>query len=316
MISIIIANYNKVAFIGRTVESALSQSDVSEVIIVDDASTDGSMDVLRGMLPADPRVILVPLSQNRGQSFSENRGLERATCDFVLYLDSDDLLVPDCCSARLRIALAAPDADAWVFPMATFVDSPERPTGLWIPRPGDHLRNVLSHRLDWQLMQALWRREFLGRIGGFDESFMRLTDVSLHTRALLAGARIRCYPDRAADCLYRVSPERYSWPMDQLAVRHVDGAIHYVRTYRSLVPEHLRYLLVGTLLAVAETLSHWWRIGNLSTRDFEALTSRLVDEVPIRSQRLAFRAFVIMQRRSPVRIRGLTWAARRALRLP
>jgi glycosyltransferase involved in cell wall biosynthesis len=316
VISIIVANYNKASYIEATIRSALVQDSVSQVIVVDDASTDGSLDVLRNLAREDSRVLLVALAQNRGQSFSENRGLERATGKYVLYLDSDDLLEPGCCAGRVEVAESEPNADAWVFPMATFADSPQRPVGAWIPRPGNHLQHFLSHRLDWQLMQAIWRREFLDRIGGFDESFMRLTDVSLHTRALLAGARVRCYPNRATDCLYRISPERYSWSVDKLATRHVTGAIHYVTIYRDLVPVHMSHLLSGTLLAILETLVHWWRIGKLSNRDFIALSDRLLEHAPSASQRKVLRIYRFMHRISPVRVRGLGWAARRALRLP
>lgn len=316
MISIIVANYNKASFIEATIRSALVQDSVSQVIVVDDASSDGSLDVLRKLAREDSRVLLVALAENRGQSFSENRGLERATGKYVLYLDSDDLLEPGCCAGRVEVAESEPEADAWVFPMATFIDCPQRPVGAWIPRPGNHLRHFLSHRLDWQLMQAIWRREFLEQIGGFDESFVRLTDVSLHTRALLAGARVKCYPNRAIDCLYRISPERYSWSMDKLATRHVNGAIHYVATYRDLVPIQMRHLLAGTLLAIMETLVHWWRIGKLPNGDFVALSDRLLENAPSPGQRNVLRMYRSIHRISPSHVRGLGWAARRALRLP
>jgi glycosyltransferase involved in cell wall biosynthesis len=316
MISVIIANYNKEAFVERTILSALAQDEVSEVIVVDDASSDGSLDVIRRTVGNDPRAIVIGLETNRGQSFTENRGLERATGKYVIYLDSDDLLAPACCADRLRTAEDAPGFDAWVFPMTTFADDPEKPNGAWIPRAGDHLCHVLAHKLDWQLMQALWRREFLVRIGGFDETFVRLTDVSLHTRALLAGARVKCFPGLPPDCMYRIAPERYSWSVDELAARHVKGAIHYVTTYRPQVPAHLRHLLAGTLLAAIHRLVHWRRIGKLSPARFDELSRQLVGEAHSRRQRAILKGYLWANLASPIHVRGLSWMARKALRLP
>ena len=316
MISVIIANYNKEAFVERTIRSALAQDQVSDLIVVDDASSDGSMDVIRRTVGNDRRAIVIGLETNRGQSFTENRGLERATGRYVIFLDSDDLLAPACCANRLRTAEDAPGFDAWVFPMTTFADDPEKPNGTWIPRTGDHLRHVLAHKLDWQLTQALWRREFLVRIGGFDETFVRLTDVSLHTRALLAGARVKCYPGLPPDCMYRIAPERYSWSVDELAARHVKGAIHYVTTYRPQVPPQLRHLLVGTLLAAIQRLAHWRRIGKLTSERFGALAEQLVGEASSRRQRAVLRTYVWANHASPVNVRGLNWMARKVLGLP
>jgi glycosyltransferase involved in cell wall biosynthesis len=316
MISIVVANFNKRQFIEATLRSALDQAAVSEIIVVDDASTDGSIDVIRGLAEAEPRIVVVSLDRNRGQSFSENRGLERATGDYVIYLDSDDLLAPGCCERRLAAAMSAPDADAWVFPMSTFTDDPARPTGSWVPRSGDHLRNVLAHKLDWQLMQALWRREFLVRIGGFDETFVRLTDVSLHTRALLAGARIRCFPSHGEDSMYRIAPDRYSWSVEELAARHVKGALHYVVTYRGQVPPHLRHLLSGTLLAAMQRLLHWWRIGKLPTPALDRLSAQLIEHGNSARERAVLKAYLQLCKISPIRPRGLTWVGRRALGVP
>ncbi len=316
MISIIIANFNKSAFVGKAIRSALEQTAVSEIIVIDDDSTDGSLGVIDGIARKDTRVSYLAFTRNHGQSFCENRGLDRATGEYVMFLDSDDLLRPGCCAKRLAEAEASPHNDAWLFPMFTFADDADRPSGTWIPRPGDHLRNVLAHRLDWQLMQALWRRDFLLRIGGFDESFVRLTDVSLHTRALLAGARVRCHPDHEPDCLYRIAPDRYSWSVDELADRHVRGALHYVLTYRPEVRPDMRHLLVGTLLAALHRLIHWHRSGRLSADRFDALSSSLVDACESPFQRAVLRAYLVANRPVPFHVRGLTWAARRVLGLP
>ncbi len=143
-ISIVIANHNKAAFLESTIRSAIGQERVGQVVVVDDASTDGSAELIRALAAEHSLIEPVFLPENRGQSFSENAGLGRASGDFVLFLDSDDLLDPDCCGHRSRMIESFLYFDAWVFPMHTFDSDPARPTGQWVPRPGNHLLRFLS----------------------------------------------------------------------------------------------------------------------------------------------------------------------------
>ncbi len=76
-VSVIIPAYNAEATIERAVATVLNQTSAPlEVIVVDDASTDGTRDVLRRMIEADPRVKLLENPVNRGPSGSRNRGLQ------------------------------------------------------------------------------------------------------------------------------------------------------------------------------------------------------------------------------------------------
>jgi len=89
-VSIITPSYNSAKFIGRTIESVLSQSYSDwEMIIVDDCSRDKSVEVIKKYL--DDRIRLINLTDNRGAAFARNKALEVATGRFIAFLDSDDL---------------------------------------------------------------------------------------------------------------------------------------------------------------------------------------------------------------------------------
>jgi glycosyltransferase involved in cell wall biosynthesis len=91
-VSIVINNYNYGRFIRQAIESALSQTyNNTEVIIVDDGSTDGSADIIQEY--ADRATVI--LKQNGGQASAFNVGVSRATGDLILLLDSDDYLLPE-----------------------------------------------------------------------------------------------------------------------------------------------------------------------------------------------------------------------------
>ena len=76
VISFIIANYNGSRFLGKAVASALAQRNVDiEVIIVDDCSSDDSVQIAQGLAKADPRVRFIALASNSGPAGARNAAL-------------------------------------------------------------------------------------------------------------------------------------------------------------------------------------------------------------------------------------------------
>jgi glycosyltransferase involved in cell wall biosynthesis len=91
-VSIVINNYNYGRFVRQAIESALAQTyQETEVIIVDDGSTDESVDIIKEY---EDRATVI-LKDNGGQASAFNVGIARATGDLILLLDSDDYLFPD-----------------------------------------------------------------------------------------------------------------------------------------------------------------------------------------------------------------------------
>ena len=94
-VSIIITNYNYGKFLARCIRSCLAQKSVKvEVIVVDDKSSDESMEVL-DTFQQDVRVIRN--GRNLGVSMSANRGIRAAKSQFVVRVDSDDFISSDMC---------------------------------------------------------------------------------------------------------------------------------------------------------------------------------------------------------------------------
>lgn len=91
LVSVVINNYNYGRFLKQAVETALAQTyENVEVIVVDDGSTDSSREILRGFM-AKVKVIE---KANGGQASAFNIGIKAASGDYILLLDSDDLLFP------------------------------------------------------------------------------------------------------------------------------------------------------------------------------------------------------------------------------
>jgi len=90
--SVVITCYNHAGYIGDAVDSALRQSWApAQIIVVDDASTDTSVEVLRRY---GNTITLIAHSQNQGISKARNAGTAPATGDYLVYLDGDDILKP------------------------------------------------------------------------------------------------------------------------------------------------------------------------------------------------------------------------------
>jgi glycosyltransferase involved in cell wall biosynthesis len=106
-ISVVLATYNRRHSLPRAIASVLAQDDVRfELIIVDDASRDGTADYLATL--ADPRIRTVMAERNGGPGAARNLGLKAARAGIVAFLDSDDAYLPH----RLAAPLAAFAADA------------------------------------------------------------------------------------------------------------------------------------------------------------------------------------------------------------
>src|SRR5689334_19611863 len=91
LVSVIVPAYNAEQFITKTVDNVFQQTWKSiELIIVNDGSSDRTSEVLEPYLK-DGRLVYIE-QQNQGSSTAKNMGLQRATGDFIQYLDADDLL--------------------------------------------------------------------------------------------------------------------------------------------------------------------------------------------------------------------------------
>src|ERR1022692_2070993 len=104
-VSAVIPTYNRARFVGEAIDSILAQSrPVDEIIVVDDGSTDNTVESLKKYGAA----IRCVRHQNNGPSAARNRGVKESKCDFVAFLDSDDLWVPRKNELQLRFLVDNP----------------------------------------------------------------------------------------------------------------------------------------------------------------------------------------------------------------
>lgn len=102
VISVITASYNYENYISDAIKSVLAQTFSDwELIIVDDASSDNSVDIIKQFL-GDNRIKLICNDTNKGLAETLKTGLKHSTGEWIAFLESDDMLTPDCLEKRLQ----------------------------------------------------------------------------------------------------------------------------------------------------------------------------------------------------------------------
>lgn len=96
-VSVIMPCYNNARWLPKCIESCLLQTDdyLKEIIVVDDASTDNSWEVLTGYQKKYPNRLKLIKNTDKGANNARNKGFEHATGEFIQWLDSDDFLLPE-----------------------------------------------------------------------------------------------------------------------------------------------------------------------------------------------------------------------------
>jgi len=189
LVSVLIPCFNAERWVAKAIESALAQTWADkEVIVVDDGSTDGSLEVIRGFGNA----IRCETGPNRGGNVARNRLLDLARGEWLQYLDADDCLLPDKVLSQMTCFEANPDVDVLYGPviMEHWSPSASRREVLLIPEPHDPW--ILLAR--WYLPQtgaALWRKQAIVDVGGWKPDQPCCQEHELYVRLLMAGKRFR-----------------------------------------------------------------------------------------------------------------------------
>lgn len=106
LVSIVTANYNCEKFIEDTIKSVQAQTYTDwEMIIVDDFSTDKSIEIINQYIKKDSRIKLIELECNSGAAVARNRAIEEANGRYIAFLDSDDLWLPEKLEKQLKFML-------------------------------------------------------------------------------------------------------------------------------------------------------------------------------------------------------------------
>ena len=180
LVSVVVPAYNAEQYLAETLESALAQDwDPFEVIVVDDGSTDRTAEIAESY-----EGVRCIRRENGGASAARNTGVAHARGELVANLDSDDLLPPTRLRVQAEHLLANPDVGC-VFGRQEWLNPPP-----WLARDA-----VYGDVDGIPLNSAMFRRDVLLSLGGYDESFARGEDLDLVVRMRERGIEFTVLPD-------------------------------------------------------------------------------------------------------------------------
>jgi succinoglycan biosynthesis protein ExoU len=197
-ICVIIAAKNAADTIGMAVASALREGQVSEVVVVDDGSSDGTVDAARAADDGSGRMKIISFEKNRGPSAARNAAIEQSSAPLIAILDADDFFFP----GRFAPMLAERDwdfvadniafvADPDALPMPVRFQSRGRTLSLLEFVEGNISRRG-KPRGETGFLKPVMRRAFIEEHGlRYDEALRLGEDYDFYVRALAKGARYR-----------------------------------------------------------------------------------------------------------------------------
>lgn len=284
MVSIVMPNFNKGKFIEESINSVLGQSYPNiELIIIDDNSTDNSDEVIKNMVSRSSQIKYYRQSENKGGSFARNIGIKNATGEYIMFLDSDDLITLDCIKNRVKYSSENNDDDFIVFTIGTFIDKIGDYNSIWNDYHGDHLKRFLSHDLPWHTSSCFWKSNTLKELNGFNDSFVRLQDVELHTRALLMdNVSYHCVDNVEPDCYYRISNDRIETNLFDFYQRRINGVLKYIDFFKNyLIQKDRKGMAKYLRLTYFEMLAQVLNISSkIKKQEFDLLLESLLQKMP------------------------------------
>jgi glycosyltransferase involved in cell wall biosynthesis len=282
LVSIITASYNKVNFIKETILSVIQQSYSNwELLIIDDCSTDKTVAQVENLVN-DKRIKLFKNESNRGANFCRNMGIDNAKGDYLIFLDADDILALDCLKNRVSTAIQNPEIQLFVFTMGVFYHKIGDSDQNWVPSSKDPLKGFLQHKLPWSILQPFWKADFLIHLNGFDESFKRLEDVELNTRALLdKDLKYKLVPGKP-DCYYRIDEARKIFNTYEFLQRWVlSTRKYYFKFYDEANSLHIQNYLIGTINQTYLQMLLNYKLKKIDSEQMIELEMKLFKELPI-----------------------------------
>jgi len=188
MVSIIIPTFNREKYISETLDSLLSQTYADwECIVVDDGSTDTTVDLVSKYLE-DSRFSFYhrPNEMLKGANSCRNYGFLKSNGTYIKFLDSDDILTPDCLEKQVAILKSNQNIKVCFSYGRYFNDSTKELEEFWSRNKdySDYLLGHITNQIRWQTADPLWRKSFFTEVP-FKEGLMNSQEWLMHGEALL-----------------------------------------------------------------------------------------------------------------------------------
>lgn len=205
-ISIIMATYNRGKLIAEAINSVYAQNYPNlQLIVVDDGSTDNTIEVVKPWLERDDFIFLQ--QANQGQPAAQNLALTRANGEFICFIDSDNIWLPGKIERQLAFMLEHPEVDILYGDLITIDGNGQETSRHNMPRYSGHIYRELLKDNCVSGNTAMIRRHCIDRYGPFDPSVRVAADFEMWLR-YSPHCQFHYLPEFFAK--YRVFPDQVS----------------------------------------------------------------------------------------------------------
>lgn len=269
MISIITPVKGRTGLFSQTYASVMNQTVLDwEWIIIDDGSTESEYCEIEKLCNSDDRVSFTKRdNKGCGASYCRNVGADKATGEWLVFLDADDLLAAEFVENRINDIKSNSDLDFIAYRTLVFHEHPFDTDILWNDfTDEDDLDRFLKVDTPWQTTGVVWNKKFFSRIGGFDAECKNWQDWEIHVRALTENPRyIKVVRD--IDFFYRKS----NWSDISTKNASKDFLLDRIETVDKLIPmlkksnmltSRRRYFIAKLLFSINSLLCKEYAIGD------------------------------------------------------
>ena len=192
-VTVIIPTFNRASIVGRAIRSVLAQTYRDwELIVVDDASTDGTEEVVKRF--QDQRIKYILHDQNRRVSAARNTGIRGAQGEYVSFLDDDDEWLPEKLQKELEVFHNSDPEVGLVYAGKTVFDEHGNVLQVRMPLESGWVYDaMLDRHFIGSPSRVTVRKQVLESVGGFDETFVNCQDYDLWLRVARV-SKIACVP--------------------------------------------------------------------------------------------------------------------------
>jgi len=244
-ISVIMSAYNSEKYIEEAIESILDQTFADfEFIIIDDASEDNTLDIIKSYQKSDQRIKLLRNNNNLGLTRSLNKALKHSQSEYIARMDADDISHPERFETQINYLKDNPGIDILGTTAYNINENGEIIKERTVPLSYTDIKKTILLANPVIHSSVIMKKSSLKEINNYNETFKKVQDYELWFRALANDLIIENLPDKLL--YYRVNDEYFN--RKSLKYRITEFKVR-LKGYKYLnTPIHKRYGLLIPLI--------------------------------------------------------------------